>query len=430
MFTVMPREWQSAKQFFAECPNKAALPNGAHAEGLVKKYQSRYCFVKINNVIYAMSNEEWSYEDIVDEGRYDRIRHAQDDTGRYSIIRIRKILERQDIGSIVKKWDDEAKFLVDCKYSAGAVLCADSAQKFMLFQHLVDYRLPWPEAKNLIFSTIELGYIGLSGYLLDTYSGLTKQFNDEGQSLLIWSCIHGHQGIVKYLLDEAPSLLEIPDKAKHTPLSWAILFGHLSIVRHLVDKNASLISRVTADEVPLLNMVMADENTSDNKPEMLEVLLSAMRRKGILAEDLYYGSHKLHPFHLAVCNNHLDLIEKFLLYYPKLLELPAKDNCRALAYAVAYRHPALVVYLLKHFPNIQVRINDPDSPLDKKTPLDIARMRNYSEIIELITAHEAKLRNFQLPQVCPSSVKACFFPFVPPVTTTPTLPPIHKPPQK
>ncbi|KAK0528672.1 ankyrin repeat-containing protein [Tilletia horrida] len=114
---------------------------------------------------------------------------------------------------------------------------------------------------------------------------LTAAINDQGNSLLHYSCANGHLSTVEYLLPLHPlELLLRPNSAGNTPLHWAALNGNLGVVKALTARIEQASSQ--ADAAPLVHQIKADQRAREAERKRKAAPSAAVSAGPVTAEEV------------------------------------------------------------------------------------------------------------------------------------------------
>ncbi|KAL4625441.1 hypothetical protein ACB092_05G026300 [Castanea dentata] len=98
-----------------------------------------------------------------------------------------------------------------------------------------------------------------------------------------------------------------------------------------------------------------------------------------------YGEHTCYyPIHIATWKGHIEVVEKFLLEYPDMIELLTDAGRNILHLAAMNGKAKLVAYMLKsHDLKVEMLINNEDQ--NGNTPLHLAAMNRHPKVVSILT---------------------------------------------
>lgn len=200
---------------------------------------------------------------------------------------------------------------------------------------------------------------------------------------------HGDVEKVKALLNNNPHLVFSKDKDGNTPLHWAMRFGNSDAAALLLAHGADVNATDNQGRTPFYWAVAMDDpimmkflSEHGARPPDATIFDAATygdleKAKALLKDnpDLVFSidDHGYTPLHLAVKNDHKDVVELLLLYKADVNGRAADMTAQVNAYQKA--HPDENVA----YPNM------------RETPLHMAAMNGHMDMVELLLTNKANV---------------------------------------
>lgn len=183
---------------------------------------------------------------------------------------------------------------------------------------------------------------------------------------------HGHEGIVQYFIENKINLDAQDLKAEgQTALHYAAEKGHKGIVNLLLDAGADINSKTIKNISPLFIAVC------NNHIELVELLINR-------GADLTTTSGS-HPLHTASTEGYGEIVEILLKANCNSNIKTTKGSITPLYIAAEKGHEHIVKILLKYGADVNLGIDN------NVTPLMAAAHRGHLEIIKILIEHHALL---------------------------------------
>lgn len=152
---------------------------------------------------------------------------------------------------------------------------------------------------------------------------------------------------LNYILDCNPNFVNQTDTHGFTLLHIAANYSQLKIARYLIAKGADLnktsnlqLNGFNYKDITALEIVLINNKQKDD-----DLALYLIDNNAVIPES---SDGKFDIIHLVARKGRLDLIKKYIEYYPELLNIRDNNNYTPLVWAAARGYPDIVQYLISN----------------------------------------------------------------------------------